>query len=63
MNHDITDIAKVGTVAGGSWGWFASGLPWGEITLIGGAVYILLKIILILPDLKEKYFKRKDEDN
>lgn len=63
MNHDITDIAKVGGITGISWGWFISGMPWGEITIIGGAIYILLKILLVLPDLKDKYFKKKDEDN
>lgn len=61
MNHEITDVAKVGTVAGGSWAWLASGLPWGEITIIGGAIYVLLKIILILPDIKERYTKKEDE--
>lgn len=63
MNNDITDVAKVGTIAGGSWAWMISGLPWGEITIIGGAIYVLLKILLILPDVREKYFGDKDEDS
>lgn len=57
MNKDSIDIATVGTVAGGSWAWMISGLPWGEITIIGGAIYVILKILLILPDLKEKYIR------
>lgn len=61
LNNDITDIAKVGTVAGGSWGWFVSGLPWGDITIIAGAIYVILKIALILPDIKEKYFGDKNQ--
>lgn len=61
VHHDITDVAKVGTIAGGSWTWMVTGMPWGDITIIAGAVYVLLKILLILPDLKEKYFGDKDE--
>lgn len=61
MNHDLTDVAKVGTIAGGSWVWLINGMPWGEITIIGGAIYVFLKILLILPDLKHKYFGNKNE--
>lgn len=62
MNNDLTDITKVSTVAGGSWLWLSSGLPWGDITIIGGAIYIILKIILILPDIKDKYFEKNTDE-
>lgn len=62
MNRASADIATVSAVTGGSWVWLVNGLPWGEITIIGGAIYVFLKILLILPDLKKKYFERKDEN-
>jgi hypothetical protein len=59
MNPDTIDTIRttgIGTV-GVTWSFM--GMPFSEIAALATAVYVFIKILLLLPELKNKYWKRK----
>lgn len=59
MNPDTLDTVRTAGIGTAGVTWSIFGMPFAEVAALGTAIYVVLKIILILPDLKKKYWDKK----
>lgn len=59
MNPDTLDTVRTTGIASAGVTWSFMGMPFSDIAALATAVYVCIKIILILPDVKKKYWKKK----
>ena len=58
MNLETIDTVRTTGIATTGVAWSFMGMPFSDIAALATAVYVCIKIILILPDVKKKYWKK-----
>jgi len=61
MSSNLVETVRTGSIASAGVSYSFLGFPFADWAALATFIYIVIKIILLLPELKEKFYKRKKE--
>ena len=63
LNTDMLDTVRTGGIASAGVTYSFLGMPFSEAAALATLIYVVIKIIMLLPDLIKKFSRNKDESD